>query len=369
MKCPVEFGVVTEHMTQVGSADPVRCSAHLGIVIPTYNAEPFWPELQASLHRQGIDPQDVLIVDSSSTDQTYDLAVKSGYRVMSIRKEDFGHGATRQMACDCLPDVDVLVYLTQDASLPDATALANLCKALEDSAVGAAYGRQAPRPSAKAIERHARLFNYPDRSHTMTFASRETHGIKAAFCSNSFAAYRRSALMAVGGFPLDVILAEDSVVAARLLMAGWKVVYRADAVAVHSHALRLRQEFGRYFDTGVHHAREQWLLDTFGTASSEGGKFVRSEVAYLLRQSPLSVPVSLLRTCNKLLGYRLGKLQKYLPVAACRRFSAYPDFWSSRSAGSSRQGAEAYRNILIEPLRSSIAPAGTGRAVDPSSSP
>jgi rhamnosyltransferase len=71
-------------------------------------------------------------------------------------------------------------------------------------------------------------------------------------------------------------------VAARLLMAGKRVAYVAEACVHHSHNYSLVQEFRRYFDTGVFHARSPWLLQEFGTANSEGLRFVRSEISFLM---------------------------------------------------------------------------------------
>ena len=106
-------------------------------------------------------------------------------------------------------------------------------------------------------------------------------GIKAAFMSNSFAAYRREALMAVGGFPKHVIFAEDMYVAAKMLMAGWKVVYEGSACCRHSHNYTIIEEFRRYFDMGVFHAREPWIRENFGGAGGEGLRYVKSELKYL----------------------------------------------------------------------------------------
>ncbi len=312
----------------------------IGIVIPTYNAESYWPELSASLALQGIPPDQILIIDSSSKDETRSLATQSGYRVVCISQKDFSHGATRQMACEYFPVAELLVFMTQDAIPHGDDSIKRLCQALDDPFVGAAYGRQAPRMEANAIERHARLFNYPEQSQVKTFESRHVMGIKTAFCSNSFAIYRCSALKAIGGFPTDVILAEDSVVAARLLMSGWKVTYQADAVAVHSHPIRLRQEFSRYFDTGVHHAREDWLQKTFGEAKTEGKLFLKSELQYLGAHAPHFIPLALFRTMNKLIGYRLGKLQQYLPFAISRRLSGHPHFWDSIAAQKKRPAVQ-----------------------------
>jgi rhamnosyltransferase len=312
---------------------------NVGVIVPTHNARSYWAAFEQTLNLQGMTRDQVLIVDSASTDGTPELAEKAGYRVRRIAKKDFNHGATRQMACDLLPEANVLVFLTQDAILEGSQSIERLCSALKDETVGAAYGRQMPRPDADPIERYARLFNYPGDSATRTLKSRETLGIKAVFFSNSFAVYRRSALEQVGGFPSNVILAEDSIVAARMLLAGWKTVYQADAVVIHSHDIELRREFSRYFDTGVHHSRETWLLQEFGGVGGEGMRFVRSELGFLWATAPTKIPLAILRTLNKYVAYQVGRREGSLPVWLCKKISDYPNFWSKRaSVGESPNG-------------------------------
>jgi rhamnosyltransferase len=300
---------------------------HLGVVIPTWCAERHWPDLLRSLQSDGLRPEQVLIIDSSSPDRTRELAAASGFQVVCIAQKDFGHGSTRQAAVSHFPEAELLLYMTQDAVIAHPDSMQRLCSAFEDPQVGAAYGRQLPRAKAGAIERHARLFNYPSVSTVRSFESRHSVGFRAAFLSNSFAIYRRHALEEVGGFPLDVIFGEDSFVAAKLLMAGWKVAYKADATAVHSHGLSVRQEFVRYFDIGVHHDREIWLLEAFGTAGGEGKKFVVSELRYLLRNKKRAIPLALVRTAGKLLAYRLGRQWRRLPHSVNRSLSNNPGFW------------------------------------------
>ena len=298
-----------------------------GVVIPTYNAGSYWNRLQQALHDQGVAPDQVLIVDSSSTDDTCKLVRQAGYQLTVISKESFRHGATRQQAADLLPWAEVLVYLTQDALPWGDSSFERLLEVFEDPAVGASYGRQLPRPEADPIERHARLFNYPAASSVRTFKSRSELGIRAAFFSNSFAAYRRTAFDEVGGFPQETIVSEEVTVAARMLMAGWKVAYQADATVIHSHPLTLGREFSRYFDIGVHHGRERWLLDTFGHAGGEGRLFILSEAKFLLKRKPSLLVWAFLRNASKLFSYQLGRHERLLPLFLKKAISAQPDFW------------------------------------------
>jgi rhamnosyltransferase len=299
----------------------------VNVVVPTLNAAADWPGFAPAL-LACVPPEQVLIIDSSSDDETTTFARNAGFRVRSIPQSQFNHGATRQLAAEMLPDADILIYMTQDAILTSPAAIANLLRAFEDPSVAAAYGRQLPRIGARAIEAHARSFNYPESSDIRTFASRERLGFKAIFISNSFAAYRRSALTAVGGFPTQVIFGEDTVTAARLLMAGHKVAYVSEASARHSHPYTWTQEFKRYFDIGVLHSREQWLLDSFGGAGGEGKRFILSEMKYLLHNECLQIPSALVRTGLKLLGYRLGRKESRLPLGMKRKLSMHHRFWA-----------------------------------------
>jgi rhamnosyltransferase len=298
----------------------------LNVIIPTLNAAADWPRFAPAL-LDCVLPEQVLILDSESNDGTVELARKAGFTVCSIARDEFNHGRTRQKAALMLSDAQILVYMTQDAVLAGPDELNKLLAAFDDPRIAAAYGRQLPRLQAGAIEVHARTFNYPEVSDVRELASRERLGIKAIFISNSFAAYRRSTLLNVGGFPADVIFGEDSVTAANLLLAGHRVAYIAEACVYHSHSYTWMQEFRRYFDIGVLHSRERWLLDEFGGANSEGKRFVFSELRYVAQREPWQIPSALVRTGLKFAGYRLGRMEERFTPALKRMLSMHPRFW------------------------------------------
>ena len=147
-------------------------------------------------------------------------------------------------------------------------------------------------------------------------------------CSNSFAAYRKADLLAVGGFPTDTILGEDVSVAARLILQGKALAYCAEAEVYHSHDYTVTEEFKRYFDIGVFHQEQQAVLSVFTQAESEGFKYVVQEWQYLRRSGRLSlIPAQLIRTIAKYAGYRLGSWEQHLPVYLKRRISMHQSFW------------------------------------------
>ncbi len=300
------------------------------IIIPTFNASRYLESLCESLEAQGIQKRQVLVVDSSSTDNTRELVERAGFRLRRIPKEDFRHGATRQMASG-LTNNDFIIFLTQDALPVGGDCFTKLLSAFEDPEIAAAYGRQLARPDARPIECHARLFNYPETSAVRSFADRARLGFRAAFFSNSFAAYRRSALDQVGGFPTDAILCEDTSVAARLLLQDWKIAYQGDAEVLHSHHMTMRKEFCRYFDIGVHHGSSAWLIDSFGGPGSEGRAFVASQMRYLKANKPSSIPEALARNVGKWLGYKLGVREQSLPMWLKLLLSAHSEHWHNQA--------------------------------------
>lgn len=256
------------------------------------------------------------------------LARSYGFEVRLIAKADFNHGGTRQFGIGLMPEAEIIVFLTQDALLADPEAIERLLDAFADERVGAAYGRQLPHRDARPIGAHARLFNYPPESQVRTLDDRSRLGIKTAFISNSFAAYRRNALLEVGGFPTDTVMNEDTFVAGKMLLLGWKIAYCADARVYHSHDYAYTDEFKRYFDIGVFHARTPWLQQTFGSAAGEGRRFVISELRYLAKNAPWLMPSAVLRTGLKWLGFKMGSsLHRKLPLFLNRRLSLHQAYW------------------------------------------
>ena len=270
---------------------------------------------------------DLVIVDSESNDGTDVVVIENGAALLRVPAKEFNHGGTRQLMVDQHPDYDIYVFMTQDAYLADAYAIERLVAPFADSAVGAVCGRQLPHLDANPLAEHARLFNYPAESRVKSMADVPELGIKTPFVSNSFAAYRREALLGVGGFPEHVILSEDMYVTARMLLQGWKVAYAGDACCRHSHNYTMAEEFRRYFDTGVFHARELWIRESFGGAGGEGFRFVKSELRFLGLRRWYLWPASLLRNALKLLGYKLGQQERWLPLWVRRRLSMHSRFW------------------------------------------
>lgn len=299
----------------------------VSILIPTLNGGKEWLKVLESINAQTYEFERKIIVDSGSTDDTVTLAKQFGFEIIEIDKKEFNHGATRQKLVNWVNNTDIYVFLTQDAIMASPDTITKIVNAFDDAEVGMAYGRQLPHLNAKPLETHARLFNYPPVSEVLSIKDLKRLGFKVFFCSNSFSAYRKISLDAVGGFPSDSIMGEDAIVAAKLLMAGYKKAYVADSEVYHSHSYTLNEEFKRYFDTRVFHEQNKWLIDKFGKPTGEGVKFLKSELSYVIKNDFKSILKSITSLGVKWLGYKSGKYYKKIPKGMLKKLSMHNSYW------------------------------------------
>ncbi|MBU2575070.1 MAG: glycosyltransferase [Elusimicrobia bacterium] len=300
----------------------------ISIILPTINFSAGLKTAIENLRRQSACPYEIIVVDSSSDDGTVELAHRLGARTLTVARGEFDHGGTRTLAAKAAGG-DILVFLTQDAVLAAPDVIARLAAVFGSGGkVGAAFGRQVPHPDADVFGRALRFFNYPEKSYVRSFKDRARYGIKTPFLSNSFAAYSRKALEEIGWFKDGLILGEDTYAGAKLLMAGYSIVYVADATVAHSHNHTPCQDFKRYFDIGVFHTRERWILDAFGNAEGEGLKYIFSSLKFLKdNKVVLWAPEFLWRTVLKYAGYKLGRAHSFLPESFRKRLSMHANWW------------------------------------------
>lgn len=300
----------------------------ISVVIPTYNAESYLPDLLEKLKAQSV-TFELIIIDSSSTDATPALAKTAADTVLTIPKDTFDHGGTRTIAAKQATG-DIIVFLTQDAMPCSDTAIETLVRTLDDPKTGAVFGRQLPYEDTSLFGRHLRYFNYPEHSYSRRLSDKEKYGIKTAFFSDSFSAYKKEVLEKVGWFKDGLIVGEDMHIAARILLLGYTIAYNAQAEVYHAHSYTITEEFKRYFDTGVFHTKEDWLLKTFGKAEGEGKRYIKSELHYLRQHHAyMKLPEFFLRNMMKYLGYKLGRHYTYLPSVMIPACSMHTSWWRS----------------------------------------
>lgn len=303
----------------------------VAVIIPIYHPNGKFNQLLSMLKKQtGVD-FDIYIIDSGSDIESYRLDLQNlSYRIIKIDCDTFDHGGTRRRAAIACKDYPILVYMTQDAVPVTADSIFQLVSVFRDKNIGCAYGQQIGDSKASSAAKMSRQINYPDISQIVSYKDISSLKIKAAFCSDSFAAYRTQALQSVGWFPQTLLFGEDMYVAGKMLLNGWNKAYCAEAKVYHSHEYTIGQEIQRYFDTGVFHAREHWLLDSFGKAEGAGVRFLWHGIVDIINRDPIKVPEFIIHSAAKYLGYCLGKREKWLPLSLKKILSTQPRYWERK---------------------------------------
>lgn len=279
------------------------------VVIPTLNAGSEIKRLLLSLRAQTLEPSEVLVVDSSSDDDTVEQAGRvEGVRVMTIPRCEFNHGGTRHLAF-LQTSGDIVCFLTQDAIPVDESYLANLVRPIvSNERVALSSGRQLPKPDARRFEQLVRGFNYPAISHVRGIEDLRRFGIKTFFASDVCSAYLREAYLSCGGFPA-LETNEDMYMAARLIREGWLVAYAADAEVLHSHNLTPRQQYERNRAVGRFMEQNEQLLSC-SSEIGEGGRLVKDVSSTLLKEGSILELLAFAVDCAaRFAGNRAGRRQ------------------------------------------------------------
>jgi len=300
----------------------------VSIIIPTLNGGKYLGKLFGILQGQSVSPAQILVVDSSSQDNTLKICGAFGVDIIQIDAGTFDHGGTRNLGASKAKG-DILVFMTQDALFKDAEGLENLIRPLDDPKIAASYGRQMPRADANPIEVFVRSFNYPSVGMIKGIDNLPRLGVKTFFFSNACSAIKKRAFQEVGGFPEKTIMNEDMFLAAKLLQKGYKVAYQPEAVVYHSHNYSLAKQFKRYFDIGVFFSRNRWIKD-MAKSEREGIKYLKEEIKFLfLNGRKTWIPYALADTAIRFFGYRMGLLERWIPLFLKKRASFNKGFWEN----------------------------------------
>ncbi|MBK5910299.1 glycosyl transferase family 2 [Rhodothalassium salexigens] len=196
------------------------------IIIRTYNEATWLPAALDAVAAQTPPPGGVetIVVDSGSTDATRAIAEAHGCRIVPIAKEDFSFGRSLNLGCAAAQG-EALVFLSGHCIPEGGDWLTRLIAPLGRDRIAYTYGRQVGHERSKYSE--TRLF-------AKYFPAASALPQDGFFCNNANAALLRS-VWAEHRFDEQLTGLEDMDLAKRLLAAGARVGYVADAAATHIH--------------------------------------------------------------------------------------------------------------------------------------
>lgn len=299
------------------------------VIIPTYKPDHIFTTLLERLEKQTFPIRQIIIMN---TEEVYwaesSYPKQENRKVYHLSKQDFDHGGVRAEAA-LKSQADILLFMTQDALPRNKYLVENLVKAFDNEDVGAAYARQLPRKNCGIIEAYTRSFNYPESSRIKSIEDLDRLGIKTFFCSNVCAAYRKTTYIELGGFELRTIFNEDMIYAGKMIQAGKKIAYVAEAEVIHSHNYDYLEYFKRNFDLAVSQKEHPEVFSKV-RSESEGIRMVQQTAHYLYEHEKTWMIVDLvLQSGFKWLGYKLGKNYDKLPKEFILKCTMNQNYWKN----------------------------------------
>ncbi|XSG82642.1 MAG: glycosyltransferase family 2 protein [Methyloligella sp. ZOD6] len=232
----------------------------VSIVIRAYNEDEHLEKLLLGISVQTLQPHEIILVDSGSTDQTVDIARRYGVKIVPIEKAEFTFGRALNYGCKAATG-DICVFASAHVYPVYDTWLETLVAPFRDDRVAVSYGRQIGNELNKFSEHQIFAQWFPEES----MCPQGTY-----FCNNANCAIRHADWEK---HPYDESLTglEDLAWAKAAQARGGWISYVADAVIVHVHDESWDQVFTRY-------RREAIAM----RGIDEHAKFTRLDLAWLL---------------------------------------------------------------------------------------
>ncbi len=215
----------------------------VSVVIRALNEAEHLPALLEGIAAGTRRPEQVVLVDSGSSDDTVAIAEAHGAKIACIAPEQFSFGRALNLGCSHATG-EVLVFVSAHVYPLDEHWLERLVQPF-DEGVALSYGRQTGDHRTQFSESQVLRRWFPEDS---------DDDQRNPFCNNANCAVLRSAWERLR-YDETLTGLEDLDWATRAQAAGHRLAYQADAVVVHVHEERFRQTLNRYRREAIAHQR------------------------------------------------------------------------------------------------------------------
>lgn len=209
----------------------------VSVVIRTLNEAKHLDDLLSMIALQETEGWDIetVLVDSGSTDRTVEIARAHGARIIGIDQADFSFGRALNRGCASATG-DILVMISGHCVPVGRDWIAALCAPLVEGHASYSHGRQIGDDSSNYSERRIFAKYFPEESAIPQ---------DGFFCNNANSALLR-AVWAETPFDEEITGLEDMELARRLVGAGHRIAYVAEAPVFHHHAESWKQVRRRF---------------------------------------------------------------------------------------------------------------------------
>lgn len=214
----------------------------VALVVRCFNEEAHIGRLLTGVEQQTHRPDQVILVDSGSTDATLAIASNFGVDIVSVSPDRFSFGHALNVGLG-QADAEVCVFASAHVYPVYDSWIERLVAPFADETVALTYGRQTIPPEGRLSE--GRLLNH-------WFPTTSVPRQANPFCNNANAAIRRSVWEDI---PYDESLTglEDLDWARKAIDAGHVLSYVAEAPIVHVHDENFDQVRNRYRREAIAH--------------------------------------------------------------------------------------------------------------------
>lgn len=197
----------------------------VSVVVPAYNAAATLPRCLEALRRQTRPPDEVIVVDDGSKDDT--AAVAAAYGVQVFRQRHQGPAAARNLGVEKTSG-DIVLFTDADCE-PAPDWIAEMVHPFSDSVVAGVKG--AYRTRQQGVVARLAQWEFQERYDRL----RRYNTID--FIDSYAAAFRTQVFRRIGGFDPAFHKAnnEDVDLSYRLAGAGYKLVFNPQAIVYHVH--------------------------------------------------------------------------------------------------------------------------------------
>jgi glycosyltransferase involved in cell wall biosynthesis len=212
------------------------------VLIRAHNEEAHIGRLLTGIAHQTLQPDEIILVDSGSTDATLAIASAFSVRIVHIAPQDFSFGRALNRGLEVATG-DVVVMASAHVYPFFDSWLELLLEPFGDEGVALSYGRQQVPEGGRFSEQQMLARWFPPQS-----VPRQ----RDPFCNNANAAIRRALWQEL---PYDEQLTglEDMDWATRAIARGYVLSYVAEAVVVHVHDESFGQVVNRYQREAIAH--------------------------------------------------------------------------------------------------------------------
>ena len=216
--------------------------ARITLIIRCHNEEAHIGRLLTGALHQTRVPDEIILVDSGSTDATVSIASAFPTTIITIPPEDFSFGRALNVGL-AASDGDFAVFASAHVYPVYDSWIEQLVAPFREERIALTYGRQQAPPDGRFSEQQLLTRWFPSRS-----VARQ----RDPFCNNANAAIRRSVWETL---PYDEQLTglEDLDWAKRALDLGHELSYVAEAPVIHVHDETFSQVVNRYRREAIAH--------------------------------------------------------------------------------------------------------------------